>query len=318
MPTEFDPAIQSEEIGFRTDELILCDQCGRQNPPNRLECIYCGVALDVRPAAIDKISIRKLESWEPGINLIIEGGNVAKAASLLSVEKEQLQEIAGSRVFLPVARVEDKAAVVLAAKLEELGFACTSIPDEKLAVDKPPVRVAGMRFTNDDLTLIDLNTREEYRHSWRELLLLIPGIFSTGKIDSMEKRRLRKTTSLHDTTTSTDDSVFDLYTPDNSIGYRIQLAGFDYSCLGAQMGPLATGNMARLIDEISSRAPQMRLVDDYKRIRHLLNGIWDIESRKDPTGPKQVGFGKREFGVVHSTSNVEQFTRFSRLQRVML
>ena len=76
--------------------------------------------------------------------------------------------------------------------------------------------------------------------------------------------------------------------------------------------------MKRLIETLRTRGSNVKVVDDYRRIRPLLNGIWDIESRKDPTGPQKVGFGKREFGVVHSTSNVEQFTRFSRLQRLTL
>jgi hypothetical protein len=134
----------------------------------------------------------------------------------------------------------------------------------------------------------------------------------------MEERRLSKTTVLSETTTSTDETVFDLYNADDTIGYRVQLAGFDYSCLGDQMSLLAIENMSRLVDLLRKRAPQMKLIDDYKHIRPVLTGIWDIESRKDPTGPQQVRFGKRQFGMVHSTSNVLQFTRFSRLQRLML
>jgi hypothetical protein len=319
MPAEFDPTIQSEEIGFRGEELIACRRCSRLNAPNRLECIYCGAALDVRPEDVEKFTVRKLEAWEPGTSIVIRGdGDVAQAAQLLSLEKDQLEQILDADLALPVAWVDHKTAELLIKKLEDLGFASTPCTDAKLSLAKPPIRIAGMDISDNELALIDLNTQDVYRHAWADIVLIVQGVFSTGKIDTLEKRRLRKTTVLSETMTSTDEPVLDIYPKDETSGYRVQLAGFDYSCLGAQMGPLATENMSRLADKLRSRSPEMKVVDGYKRIRHLLTGIWDIESRKDPKGIQQTGFGQREFGVVHSTSNVEQFTRFSRLQRLML
>ena len=319
MAADFDPTIQSEEIGFGIDEMIACGRCSRQNPPNRLECIYCGAALDVRPEAMNKFSVRKLESWEPGTSVVISGdGDKAKAADLLSLDPDRLQDILACGVPLPVAWVDANAAEIISQKLQDVRFNSSLIPDSELNPVRPPVRIARMTLGDDGLTLTDLNTQREYRHPWSDVVLLVRGIFSAGKIDSMEKRRLRKRTVLSETTTSSDEQVFDLYTADDTTGYRVQLAGFDYSCLGDEMGPLANENISRLIAALERRATNLRVVDDYTRIRHLLTGIWDIESRKDAKGLQQVGFGKREFGVVHSTNNVEQFTRFSRLQRLML
>jgi hypothetical protein len=316
----FDPSIQSENIAFRQDELINCDACKRPNPPNRLECIYCGRALDVRPEAVDRVNFRQLESWEPGTSIVIRGGDgdAAKAAELLSLDAERFEEILSVGVPLPVAWVEDRVALVLVKKLQQLGFACSTFPDSAVAPAKPPIRLGGMHMGDEDVTMIDLNTRNQYRHSWNDIVLIVQGLFATGRVDSTEKRRLRKTTVMSETTISADELVVDLYTSDSTAGYRVQLSGFDYSCLGDQMARLATDNMTRLIDLIRARSPEAKLVDDYRRIRHLLTGIWDVESRKDPKGLQQVGLGRREFGVVHSTSNVEQFTRFSRLQRLML
>jgi hypothetical protein len=174
-----------------------------------------------------------------------------------------------------------------------------------------------MEMNDEGVTVVDFNTRERTRLTWSDLVLVVKGTFSSGKIDATEKRKLRKTTTSSETTTSADEAVFDLYTATDTTGYRVQLAGFDYSCLGDDMAPLATENMSRLVEELRSRSGS-RVVDEYRSIRHLLVGIWDIESRTDPKGLHQTGFGKREFGVIHSTNNVEQFTRFSRLQRVML
>ena len=315
----FDPAVRSEKIAYGADELVSCDKCGRANAPDRLECIYCGATLNVDPNVLDKVSVRPLESWEPGTSLVITGGtaNAAQATHLLSIDPPQLTEILESGTPLPVARLEAKAAALMSTKLSGLGLVTRLVDDTDLDLKHPPVRVAAMRFEPDALALIDLNTRHEHTFAPNALILIVKGTFSSGKVDSFEKRRLRSTTVTSETVTSADEAVLDLYFSGNEIGFRIQLSGFDYSCLGADMAPLATENMSRLLNRLQSSAPGAKFAD-YSPVRHLLTGIWDIEMRRDPKGLQQTGFGKREFGVVHSTSNVEQFTRFSRLQRLML
>jgi hypothetical protein len=315
----FDPTIQSEDIAFRSDELVKCDRCGRQNAPNRLECIYCGAALAVSAEKVDKFTLRKLDAWEPGVNILVTGGNgdLRRASDLLSLDADQLAGILASDVALPVARVDENAVAVLETKLNEAGFETRAVSDLDLNTSKPPVRISGMEMNDEGVTVVDFNTRERTRLTWSDLVLVVKGTFSSGKIDATEKRKLRKTTTSSETTTSSDEGVFDLYTATDVVGYRVQLAGFDYSCLGDKMAPLATENMSRLVEDLRTRSG-LKVVDDYRSIRHLLVGIWDIESRTDPKGLHQTGFGKREFCVIHSTNNVEQFTRFSRLQRVML
>lgn len=315
----FDPAIQTENIAFSQEDLVDCGACGRVNPPNRVSCIYCGHGLEVRAEAVNRLAVRELEPWEPGANVVVTSteGDPDKASSFLAIDREQLRGILDSGVCLPIDRFESKAAEVIAVKLIDAGFKVQVIDDRNLFLSTPPVRLAGMRFGDDRLTVVALNTREQRSHPWSDLRLVVTGSFSIGRVDSTEKRRMRGTTVMSETMTSADETVFDLYCGEDALGYRVQLSGFDYSCLGGDMAPLAAENISRLIDVLSGRSPEMSRVD-YKPIRHLLTGIWDINSRKDPKGLQQVGFGKREFAVVHSTSNVEQFTRFSRLQRVLL
>jgi len=315
----YDPAIQSENIGYSADALITCGKCSRSNAPNRLECMYCGATLNVDPRTLEKVTARVLEAWEPGTSIVITGGDgdAERASHLLSIERDQLAEILRSAVPLPLARMEAGSAELVAKKIEALGYTTRLIDDSDLELKRPPVRIAAMSIRPDTLTLIGLNTRDGHTVSWDELRLIVKGTFSSGKIDSFEKRRLRSTTVMSETVTSADEPVLDLYAGEDKNGFRVQLSGFDYSCLGEKMAPLANENMSRLQAMLVARSPGAKVLE-YTPIRHLLTGIWDIESRKDPKGLVQTGVGKREFGVVHSTSNVEQFTRFSRLQRLML
>ena len=82
--------IQSEKIAFEPDEMLACPGCSRRNPPNRLNCFYCGRELEIIPkkAVLVRPVLRHLESWEKGHNLVYLGrrrpneSELAKAANL--------------------------------------------------------------------------------------------------------------------------------------------------------------------------------------------------------------------------------------------
>ena len=314
----FDPAIQTEDIGFSPEELVACGVCGRKNSPERSDCLYCGAGLSGNSLTA-KHAIRRLEQWDPGVSLILTGsGDVAEAARLLDIEAEQLSSIIGAGVPLPVARSDERSIAGLVEELSKAGFEPRAVSDDELAISRPQTRLSALVLDASGVTATDFNTRERYSHTWEEIVLIVVGLLTSGKIDAIEKRRRKNTSVLSESVTSNDEPVIDLYAADSMVGYRINLSGFDFSTLGDDMSQLATENIIRLADALKQKATQAKFVDDYRSVRHLLTGIWDLETRKDPQGLQQIGFGKREFGVVHSTNNADQLTRFSRLQRVML
>lgn len=319
----FDPNIQSEDIAFGHDEMTACNGCGRLNPPNRLSCIYCAHALELSAsrAAAAKLTSRKLEPWERGFNVILskqscDDNSITQAADLLGLDVDALSQIAASETPLPVARVESKAeAETILRHLEGLGLACSIVPDGDLAIEKPHIRLAGLEFTHADLVLINFNTGERTSIAWNDLRLIVCGILTKARVDSLEKKRRGGKTKLIDqTATSSDEQIFDLYTHDDATGYRVYQAGFDYSCLGESMGLLATENMRLLVNDLRQRAANAICVNSYGQIRHLLSDVWEIESRKDFHGLQRSGFGKVESASVASTSNLMQFNKFSRMQ----
>jgi hypothetical protein len=120
---------------------------------------------------------------------------------------------------------------------------------------------------------------------------------------------------LDETSITSDEAVLDIYFVDDSLGYRINQSGFDFSCLGEDKGLLAAENMQRLLAQLKKKAPDLTVVDNYDDVRHPLGSVWDVEYRNDSQGFKYSGLGRVEFGRVASTSNLNQFTRYSRLQR---
>src|SRR5215218_7675150 len=64
--------IRSEEIGFSQDAMIDCEKCGRANPPDRADCLYCGTVIEGADSKA-RLEVRGLESWENGFNVIVTG-----------------------------------------------------------------------------------------------------------------------------------------------------------------------------------------------------------------------------------------------------
>jgi hypothetical protein len=315
----FDPRIQTEEIAFKSDELVTCRSCGRANPPTRLKCLYCASDLELKDTTAVKPMLRKLEDWERGFNVILRETadvDVQKAASYLSVEQKEISDVIGAGTPLPLVRVESETeAEVVVKALGKYGLKCVIVSDIDLNVDKLPTRLSAIEFGDGHLVLTDFNTHQAKSVALDDLALIVPGLLTRSKVDSLEKKgRGGKTKLIEETPTALDEAVIDIYLRSDPNGFRIHLSGFDFSCLGDDKGLLAVENMRLLVIALKENAPNAKVVADYSRIRHALDHIWEIESRKDPQGLKRAGLGKVEFGSVASTSNLRQFTKYSRLQ----
>ncbi len=319
--TFFDPLIQTENIAFDTSELVPCEGCGRSNAPTRSTCIYCG--RDINSAHVATLPARgvsrKLETWERGINVIFCGGSISdhgRAAALLGLESDEVDAIVNAGSPLPVARSATLAeANAIARELNSLGCTTKIISDEELAVGEPAVRLSRIDIDTSGFEFVDFNRGDVIRLKREELRLIVPGLIVISKVDAMEKKRRRGKTGLIDeVTTVSDELVLDLYSSAGLPGFRVHLAGFDFSCLGSEKGFLAAENLRLLTARLHEAAANAKFVGNYRELRAALGAVWEIEDRNDPKGLRRTGFGRKEFGSVATTSNLGQFTRFSRLQ----
>lgn len=324
--TGYDPSFQSENIAFARASMLTCGSCSRSNPPNRLKCLYCGRGLEIPTHLAGPIhpDLRKLESWERGVNIIFRGisevESVDKAAAILSLAREDLLKVVEAGEGIPVARVEsEREAQLVIERLEKLGFQCSPVSDHALALDRSNIRVNGFELLPEQFGVRDFNTSEITRFAAYEIALIVEGVISKTKIDSIEKRRIRGESKLLDQSMiAADDPILDIYPANADVGFRVFPMGFDFSCLGDQKSLLARENWGRLVDMLKASLPNARFDDSFRRIRDSLAIVWPIEVRNETKGMIQTGFGKREFGSVSTTSNLEQFNRYSRLQRHLL
>lgn len=313
---------QSENIAFKPEEMIVCPKCARNNPPNRLNCFYCAadLGLSAEQAEFVKPVLRRLEAFEKGFNLIVlpdasSEVNYKEIAKNINFETEIVQKIVEAKKRVPIVRVESAIEAGIVGKiLRRNGLETTVVSDESLASEKAPHRLRGLEFFDDKLILILFNQDEIAEISRENLTLIVTGAVFEKKTESLEKRKKGESKILDATETASDEILFDIYSRDDSFGFRILSKGFDFSCLGAEKTLLAAENMKRLAAKLQEFAPAAKTVNDYLSLREILGNVWEIEQRKDSLGLKRHSFGKFDFTNVASSNNLRQFTKYSRLQ----
>lgn len=328
--TASDLPVQAENIAYDFDEMIECGRCKRASPPNRLKCLYCGAQLEFSDAqsGLVKPVLRKLEAWEKGFNLIylpdettaVEDHHTKEIGRMTRIETETLQKIFEARKPLPLARAEtEKEAEIVRQRFDENGIKTVILSDEKLAAENSPVRLRGMGIVGDTIYLVAFNTDDVFQMKSDDLMLIVTGAVFQKRVESKEKRSKKgENTLLSATETATDEKLFDIYFRNDETGFRIAQKGFDFSCLDDKKGMFAAENIERLVKKLKSFAPDAKLVEDYLPNRASVVNVWDVTERKDSKGLVRETFGKFNISNATIVSNLEQFTKYSRMQRNLL
>ncbi len=319
-----DMAIRSEEIGHAADEMISCDSCGRSNPPGRSSCIYCGVAMSTAVVDIDGVSInlRRLESWENGHNVVCrtqpDEALSPRIAKLFGYEQEDAKALLSTPVIVPVGRLESSTDAETAIKhLSGHGANMAVVSDVRLKIGKPNVRLRGIEFGRESVKATAFNTGEMRVFERGEVVLIVAGVLFERRTELVTKKKGKKPENIFDeVTTSTDDAVVDLYTAEDERGWRVMTRGFDFSGLGEGKTALARENLTQLTERLRDFFPEARFSDDYKKIVGPLSEVWPLEETVDFDGLKRIGVWKSGFARSVRAGNLEQFQRFSRLQRI--
>jgi hypothetical protein len=319
----------SEEVGFKHDEMIACPNCGRSNPPNRLNCLYCAAQFEagVVDSSRVKLALRRLELWENGFNVVaisssneIAGNLVVEVVRNTGISSDLVEAAADGISPLPVARVEtEEEAKIVAANLSRIGVGTTILRDSAIAVGKMPVRCRSVEFGDEVLKLTPFNSGPDVELKHDEIVLIVAGKLFESKSHATETRKSRKsTTEIHSESTA-ETAVIDIYHSDSEhAGFRIPSTGFDFSCLGQDKNFLAARNMNSLLERIVRVAPSAKFVSDYNERRRLLDEVWEVDERTDSLGFKRSGLGKTQIGNVTTRSNLSQFTKYSRVHRQLL
>jgi len=319
---EFDPQIQTEDIAFKESELVTCPKCARSNPPNRAECIYCGESLGVTAGTSARPSIRPMEEWELGFNVVAVGGDVgdfSAVAGYLGLESDVASAILGSGRPLPISRLEtSEQAVAVGERLSQYGLQFEIVADTELILERSPVRLASIEVAGETIVFTPFSGGESLTVKLSDLQLIVTGLITNSRLESREKRNRRESKMVAETATVADEPMVDIYTADNAVGWRIHFSGFDFSFLGTRKSLVAADNLKRAVDRLCELSPQVVTDSDYKKLRSVLEAVWPTDTRRESLGMQRVGFGRKEFANTATTTNLAQFTKYSRLRRKFL
>ena len=319
------PSQPTEPSGFSPQQMVRCDECLRANPPTRVNCLYCGLALPVNDAsvALAKPSLRPLESWEQGYNCIAlslqdrepseELSN--QVAALLRLEPGAIHRLLATKRDLPLARsATPEEAALIERRLSELGWKTITVPDSELRIESaPPMRLRRFELRETDFLAYQILGTEGTPIDWEAISLIVVGRLFVKQVQLRERKRRRPENEILDSSeVASDDSVVDIYVREQPESWRVTASAFDFSCLGANKALLAGENFPRLIELIRGRAPNAEINESYQSVRHCLELAWPAEQRSQSAGMRLRG-SKYSTSQIISTNSEPQFTRYSRL-----
>lgn len=329
LPDEFAPA-GSELRAFARDQMVACESCRRASPPTRMSCIYCGASLPatVESAALRRPTLRELETWEQGYNVVLLADensadvhpSEAEVASFLGMEAGLFRELLRRGETLPLVRAaSEEEARLITERLAAVGLRTEVVWDEVLSVEsEPPRRVRRLEIDGERVLGRDANGASEAL-AWADVDLIAVGIIITRRTEAEERRgRVKRGGELADSReVFSDERALEVYAKGARAGWRIMAGGFDYSCLGRRMGLLAAENFNALVTEFRRRAPSALFDDRYDGLRHMLDAAWPPQERTTSSGLRRERPGKFNTEAATVASNDTQFTRYARLRRLL-
>lgn len=323
-----DLPLRSESEGYKPEEMIACKKCQRANPPTRLDCMYCGDELefDENQSQTIKPVLKKAEAHQNGYNLIYlanlktwDETQLSEVAKMTRLSKNNLQNLVQSQKTLPIARSEtEKDTQIVLQRLKELGIETFILKDEKFELDKISKRLRKIEFDGDKIILTLFNNNENIEMNLEDLTLIVVGAVFERKLETTEKHKKKGDNKVLETTEiSSDEVLIDIYSNEDLINYRISPKGFDFSGLGDEKEVLATQNVKILIEKLKDFAGSEKFDEDYLKVRDSLTQIWETEESMNLKGMKRKSIGNYNKETVITMSNLLQFTKYSRLQRLL-
>jgi len=318
-----DSAVRS----FTPDQMVRCESCLRANPPTRANCLYCGSALPVQPAAVvlQKPALRPLEKWEHGYNNILlpspanfSEGCLAETADFLRLEKEDLRRIVAAALPLPLARSSSKEeAELIQQRLKSAQMTSLIVADTLLGLDAA-LKLRALEFRDNGVDAYQSPQSAPLKISHDDFVLMVSGRITRKRVELTEERKRSENRVLEADQFFADESTMDLYTKHETTPYRIASGSFDFSCLAERKLLVASENMSILISVFRENVPTISYDQTYNAVRKALEPVWRSEQQNESTGWRRGRPGKYSLGSVMETSNESQFSRYSRLRYYLL
>lgn len=315
--------VMTEAIGFSAERMVACSKCGKQNPPNRLNCLYCGTLLELPDEIAAGLQFRpaEIEEWEPGVSIVLResvGPDLAESlASTVFMDEDLLRSVAEAEAPVPLIRVRGDEAEKVVSRVTSAGVSAVSVDDKHLRYQQPPTRLKGLRFGVDAVEFLFFNSDEVAKFDGSEIVLIVAGAIFKSSSEATVKTKRKETKRVDEKFAASDHAVIDIFTSADKSGFRILPHGFDFSCLGERKSLLAVENVATLKQLLREMFSNAVFDDSYLSKMSVLDRVWPRTVENTSKGMHRVGL-KIARSVGESVSNEEQFTRYSRMRRELI
>ena len=168
-------------------------------------------------------------------------------------------------------------------------------------------------FTDSGITLKQIGGDEGIRFLWSQIFLIVSGRLITRRVESAEQRGKRGEKEITEAREFfADQPVMDLYATTCPECFRISANNFDFSSL-PDRALVAAENFVSLLNLIGTGSVAARHDDSYLSVRQTLDAIWPSGQRTGSGGWRRERPGKYSIEAVTESTNLNQFTRYSRL-----
>lgn len=288
-----------------------------------MRCLYCDAPLEVSEPwpLTEKLVYHRPEEWENGFNAIFRPlrDHSSKKNSVIScfLGIELPENITDSESPFPIARLKSGTdAEALAMRLGKSGLNVQIIEDDVLNAAEAPIRLRKIDFGGGAARFISFGGDAFYEVPAAEISVIVAGSVFKNVVESAANKRKEGRAAYSESETFADEKLIDIYLRGEHKGFRVTMRGFDFSCLGQAKAITATENISALGRRLKDFAPDAAYIDDYDRRRIILDAVWGLEERRESRGLRRARFGRFEFVSSESSTNLAQFTKYSRLQAI--
>jgi len=304
-----------------SQDVTNCPRCQRRTPAARGDCIYCGehlpfVSIQAAPPQ------RNIDPAEHAFNTVLQPfparineSVVTALASALQIEAREAQSFIDAGKPVPLARSQTRAeADMITALVRTCGLRASVIPDEEMRLDHELLRARRIAINNDEVRVF--HSSGEISIPKTEIILLVVGELRNIRVDYTEGISGRSSQSgsvLDSSEFRSEETLLDVYGSRLEQGFRIKSDAFDYSGLIPNLSFRSEVNFRAAWTKLQADLPQVKVDDDFSKMRTLLSRAWPERSRNESRGIKRtVSFRAVSKGSVTS-DNRDQFNRYSRL-----
>lgn len=330
-----DPLRPKEPQGFAAEEMVRCETCLRANPPTRANCLYCAAPLPAAKRIIDQraITLKPLDDAVAGYNCIqlpidpngdlsrdshrLSAEQLSNAAQLLKLAPDAMQQIISTNSPIPVARTATREEAELVCRnLAPLGIKAIVLGDNTLGVSEKSaaLHIRAMDIGDEEVTFKQIGGYEGVRILWSQIGLIVSGRLISKRSEAAEQKGRRGEREITEASEFfSDELVMDIYVASRSEGFRISANSFDFSSL-PERSMIAAENFVLLRKLILTKATSAHHDDSYRSLLRTLDLVWPSAQRTGPGGWRRDRPGKYSVEAVTQSSNLNQFTRYSRLR----